>query len=117
MTVDQFHAFVSSLKDDDRKWREPRRVEGDGRARRVRGVVPRTMDLRRKPPIHARSSSIGDDVVVDTKAVRVVHHARAWGRGARTDPDLDETLTLASIGAALPLASIYEHTPLGRRPV
>jgi Uma2 family endonuclease len=75
----------------------------------------RSMDLRRKPPIYARSPTILDYVVVDPKTIRAVHHARDASWEPRTIRDIDEALTLASIGAKLPLASIYRRTPLARR--
>jgi Uma2 family endonuclease len=184
MTVDEFHAFVEGLTDDDRKWEL---IDGEAivNASPVRLhqmivfniaaelnafaeehaaswvaipgtnvvapgdiynapepdvlVVPagdwdswkamdglavfeilspstRSMDLRRKPPIYARSPTIADCVVIDPKAVCAVHHARGTGWQPRTIRDIDASIVLESIGVSLPLASVYHRTPLARRP-
>jgi Uma2 family endonuclease len=76
----------------------------------------RAMDLRRKPSIYARSPTIADYVVVDAKAVRVVHHARSAGWEPRTIRDFGSSVPLESVGLSLPLAAIYRRTPLVRRP-
>ena len=75
----------------------------------------RSINLRRKPSIYARSPTIGDYVIVDPKVARVVHHARSTGWESRTIRDVEASIALNSIGASLPLASIYRRTPLARR--
>jgi Uma2 family endonuclease len=76
----------------------------------------RAMDLRRKPAIYARSPTIADYLVVDSKTARVVHHARSAGWEPRTIRDFGSSVPLESVGLSLPLAAIYRRTPLVRHP-